>query len=177
MALKFKEKEIIVEDLREKFSRSETVIMTQFSGLDVADANKLRKKLRESGAEFKVSKNTLFKRAIHGTPAEVLLDQFSGPNAVAFAYEDPVSMAKVIAEFAKESEVLEIRGGVLNGKLIDVAQIHALSELPSREVLLAKLLTVFVAIPTGLVRALLGIPQKLLYVLRAIEDQRNDDDN
>ena len=177
MALKLKEKETIVEDLHEKFSRSEAVIMTRFSGLDVAGANELRKKLRESGAEFKVSKNTLFKRAIKGTSAEVLSDQFLGPNAVAFASEDPVSMAKVLVEFAKKSEILEIRSGVLNGKFIDVAQIQALSELPSREVLLAKLLTVFVAVPTGLVRALSGIPRKLLYALRAIEDQKNDDDN
>lgn len=177
MALKFKEKETIVEDLHDKFSRSETVIMTQFSGLDVKDADDLRKKLREAGAEFKVSKNTLFKRALHGTQAEVLSDRFSGPNAVAFAYEDPVSMAKVIVEFAKKTEVLKIQSGVLDGKLIDVAQIHALSELPSREILLAKLLTVFVAVPTSFVRALSGIPQRLLYALRAIEDQRNNRDN
>jgi len=177
LALKFKEKETIVEDLHDKFSRSEAVIMTQFSGLDVKDADELRKKLREAGAEFKVSKNTLFKRALHGTQAEVLSDRFSGPNAVAFAYEDPVSMAKVIVEFAKKTEVLKIQSGVLDGKLIDVAQIHALSELPSREILLAKLLTVFVAVPTSFVRALSGIPQRLLYALRAIEDQRNNRDN
>ena len=109
---------------------------------------------------------------MQGTPAEVLSDQFSGPNAVAFAYEDPVAMAKVIVEFAKESEVLEIRSGILDGKLIDVAQIQALSELPGREVLLAKLLAVLVAVPTVLVRAMSGIPQKLLYTLRAIEDQK-----
>lgn len=172
MALKIKEKETIAGDLHEKFSRSEAVIMTQFQDLDVAGANELRKKLREAGAEFKVSKNTLFKRAVQGTPAEVLSNQFSGPNALAFAFEDPVAMAKVIVGFAKESEVLEIRSGVLNGKFIDVAQIQALSELPSREVLLAKLLAVFVAVPTGLVRALSGIPRKLLYTLRAIEDQK-----
>jgi large subunit ribosomal protein L10 len=172
LPLRIKEKKTIVEDLHEKFSRSATVIMARFPGLDVADANELRKKLRESGAEFKVSKNTLFRRAIQGTPAEVLSDQFSGPNAVAFTPGDPVSMAKVIVEFAKENEILEIRSGVLNGKLIDVAQIQALSELPGREVLLAKLLAVFAAVPTCLVRALSGIPRKLLYALRAIEDQK-----
>jgi large subunit ribosomal protein L10 len=86
-------------------------------------------------------------------------------------------MAKVIVEFAKKTEVLKIQSGVLDGKLIDVAQIHALSELPSREILLAKLLTVFVAVPTSFVRALSGIPQRLLYALRAIEDQRNNRDN
>ena len=177
MSLRIKEKETIVQDLHEKFSRSATVIMTRFPGLDVAGANELRKKLRESGAEFKVSKNTLFRRAVQGTPAEVLSDQFSGPNAVVFAYEDPVSMAKVIAEFAKENEVLEIRGGVMNGKLIDAAQIQALSELPGLEVLLAKLLGVFVAVPACLVRVLSGIPQKLLYALMAIEDRKNNNDN
>jgi large subunit ribosomal protein L10 len=172
LALKFKEKETIVEDLHKKFSKSETVITTNFSGLDVAAVNELRRKLRESNAEFKVSKNTLFKRAVHGTQAELLLNQFSGPNAVVFAYEDPVSIAKILVDFTKENEIFEIRGGVLNGKLIDHAQVHALSALPSREILLAKMLMVLNAVPTGLVRSLSGILQKLLYTLRAIENKK-----
>ncbi len=172
MALKFKDKEVLVRDLHEKFSRSIAVIMVRFSGLNVTDANELRKRLREHGAELKVSKNTFFRRAMQGTPAEVLLDYFFGPNAVVFAFEDPVAIAKVLVKFAKDNEAIEIRGGILSGQPIDVAQIEALSELPSREVLIAQLLAVLVAVPTGLVRVLSGIPRKLLYALRAIENQK-----
>ena len=172
MALKFKDKEVLVRDLHEKFSRSIAVIMARFSGLNVADANELRKRLRESGAELKVSKNTFFRRAIGGTQAEVLSDYFLGPNAVVFVFENPVAVAKILVKFAKENKAIEIGNGVLSGQQIDVAQIKALSELPSREVLIAQLLSVLVAVPTGLVRVLSGIPRKLLYALRAIEDQK-----
>ncbi len=172
MALKFKEKEALVRGLHEKFSRSMAVIMARFSGLDVADANELRKRLRECGAELKVSKNTFFRRAIQGTPAEVLSDYFLGPNAIVFAFEDPVAAAKVLVKFARENESIELRRGVLNGQPIDLAQIETLSELPSREVLIAQMLLVLVAVPTGLVRVLSAVPRKFLYALRAIEEQK-----
>ncbi|NIA08279.1 MAG: 50S ribosomal protein L10 [Nitrospiraceae bacterium] len=172
MALKFKEKEILVKNLHEEFSKSVAVIMTRFSGLNVTGANELRKRLRESGAELKVSKNTFFRRAIEGTPAEMLSDYFSGPNAVVFAFEDPVAVAKVLVDFAKDNESIELRGGILSGQPIDLAQIETLSELPSWEVLIAQMLSVLVAVPTGFVRVLSGMPRKLLYALRAIEDQK-----
>lgn len=172
MALNRSEKESIVADLHEKFSRSGAVIITKFYGVDVSGANELRKKLRESGAEFKVSKNTLFKRAIEDTSAEILDQYLTGSNAVAIGYESPVALAKVLVDFAKENELFEIRCGLLNGRPIDAAQIKALAELPSREVLLAQFLAVLAGVSTCLVRTLSGIPRKLLYTLRAIEEQK-----
>ncbi len=172
MALKRKEKEALVLELQEKFSRCASVIMTDFTGLNVSGANALRKKLRDVGAEFKVFKNTLLKRAAQGTSVEVLTDYFVGPNAVAIAYEDPVAVAKVLVEFAKENEALEIRGGMLMGRYVDAEGIVALSKLPSREVLLAQLLSVMVAPATNFAQVLAAVPRKLLYALKAIEETK-----
>ncbi len=172
MALKRKEKEALVRELKERFSKCSSVIMTDFSGLNVSGANALRRRLREVGAEFKVSKNTLLRRAAEGTSVEVLADHFVGPNAVAIAYEDPVAVAKVLVEFAKENESLEIRGGMLMGRYVDPEGIVALSRLPSREVLLAQLLSVMVAPAANLVQVLAAIPRKLLYALKAIEEDK-----
>ncbi len=172
MALKRNEKEAIVEDLHSKFSNAVSVIVTGFSGLSVSAANSLRKELREKEGEFKVAKNTLLRRAVSGTSAEVLADQFTGPNAVVMSYDDPVAVAKVLVKFAEENKSVEIKIGMLDGKLMDAAGIEALSKLPSREVLLAQLLSVLVATPTNLVQVLAGIPRKLLYALRAIEEAK-----
>ncbi len=172
MALKKKEKEALVQELQEKFSRCVSVIMTDFTGLNVSGANDLRRKLRDVGADYKVFKNTLLKRAAKGTTVEVLTDQFVGPNAVAIAYDDPVAVAKVLVEFAKKNEALEIRGGMLNGKYMDADGIIALSKLPSREVLLAQLLSVMVAPATNMAQVLAAVPRKLLYALKAIQENK-----
>lgn len=172
LAISYQEKEAIVRALNEKFSEASVAVLTKFTGLDVSDTADLRRTLRNSEVEFKVSKNTFFRRAVEGTPAAVLLEHFWGPNAVAFGYDDPVLVAKLLVDFAKNHPALEIRGGVLNGKYIDASGIEALSKLPSREVLLAQLLSVLVASPRGLVQALSGIPRKLLYALQAIKDQK-----
>ncbi len=172
MALKRKEKEALVQELKEKFSRCVSVIMTDFTGVNVSDSNALRQKLRESGADYKVFKNTLLKRAAEGTSVEVLSDRFVGPNAVAIAYDDPVTVAKVLVEFAKKNEALEIKGGMLDGKYMDAEGIKALSKLPSREVLLAQLLSVMVAPATNMVQVLAAVPRKMLYVLKAIQEDK-----
>ena len=172
MALKRSEKEAIVKELHEKFSRSATVIMTKFSGLSVAQATELRNQMRDVGGEFKVSKNTLFKIAAKDTQVEALEDLFVGQNAVVVAYEDPVAVAKALVEFARKNEAITIEGGVLDGKKIDASGIEALSKLPSREVLLGQFLSVLVGPHRGLVQALAGIPRKMLYALQAIADSK-----
>ncbi len=172
MPLTKSQKVALVEQLNERFSRAVSVTLVNFPGLTVSQANELRAKLRDVQGELKVSKNTLFRIAVKGTESEPLLDSFQGPNAAVFAYEDPVQVAKVLVDFAKDNEVLKIKGGILNGKLMDVPGIEALSKLPSREVLLAQMLSVLVATPTSLVQVLTGVPRKLLYALRAIEEQK-----
>lgn len=166
------EKKKIVEDIHKRFSESKVVILTDYSGLDVEKINKLRRKLKESGIEYKVVKNTLFVRASEETDISLIKDSFKGPNAVVLSYDDPVAPAKILTEFAKEHEALEIKVGIMNGKILDLSAIKNLSVLPSREVLLGRLLSVMSGVPTAFVRALNDMPKRLLNVLQAIKEQK-----
>lgn len=166
------EKEKIVASLHEDFKKSKVVILTDYKGLDVATISTLRKKLREVGVEYKVVKNTLIRRASSDTHAGLIKDYFKGPSALALSYDDPVAPAKVLIDFSKSNQKLEIKIGVMEGKIIDLNAIKALSDLPSREVLLGLLLSAMNGVPTALVRALNDVPVRLLNVLQAIRDQK-----
>jgi large subunit ribosomal protein L10 len=166
------EKQKLVDELHQKFNESKIVILTDYKGLDVDAINGLRRKLTESNIEYRVVKNTLLARASEDTHVESIKDQFKGPTAIALSYDDPVAPAKVLCEFAKANDKLEIRAGIMAGKLLDIDAIKSLSALPSREVLLAQVLSTMNAIPTSLVRALSNVPEKLLYALQAIKDQK-----
>jgi large subunit ribosomal protein L10 len=166
------EKKQLVEELHQKFTESKIVILTDYKGLDVDTINELRRKLTESNIEYRVVKNTLLVRASENTDVAVVKDQFKGPTAIALSYDDPVAPAKVLSDFAKDHDKLEIKAGVMSGKLLDIAAIKSLSALPSREVLLGQVLSTMNAVPTALVRALSNVPEKLLYALQAIKDQK-----
>ena len=166
------EKKQLVEELHQKFTESKIVILTDYKGLDVDTINDLRRKLTESNIEYRVVKNTLLIRASEDTDVALVKDQFKGPTAIALSYDDPVAPAKVLSEFAKENDKLEIKGGVMSGKLLDINAIKSLSALPSREVLLSQVLSTMNGVPTALVRALNNVPEKLLYALQAIKDQK-----
>ena len=170
--MKRDEKKKIVEDIRKRFSESKIVILTDYQGLDVENINELRRKLKDSEVEYKVAKNTLFIRASEGTDAELIKDSFKGPIAVALSYNDPVVSARILTEFAGSHETFKIKVGVMAGKILDLTAIRNLSVLPSREVLLGKLLSVMSGVPTALVRALNNIPVRLLNVLQAIKEQK-----
>ncbi len=165
-------KQQIAEDLHERFAKSAIIVLTDYKGLDVAAMNDLRRKLREANIEYQVVKNTLLVRASEDTGVAAIKDYFKGPSAVALSYDDPVAPAKVLTQFAKDNEKLEIKVGVLNGKVLDVQAIKALATLPSREVLLAQFLSALNAVPTSFVRALAEIPRSLVNVLTAIKDQK-----
>lgn len=166
-------KQEIVGELKEKFERSKVVIATNYVGLNVAQMNALRRKLREAGSEYHVVKNTLLHRAAEGNTAESLRAYFKGNTAIALHFSDPVAPAKVLIDFIKDNnEKLVIKAGSLGGKLVSADGIKALADLPSRDVLLGQLLSVMNGVPTSLVRVLSGVPQKLLNVLTAIKDQR-----
>jgi len=170
--VKIDEKKRIVEELHEKFSKSEVVILTDYKGLDVDSINDLRKKLRESQIQYQVVKNSLLIRASKDTDVELIKDNFKGPSAIALSFEDPVSPAKVLTKFADENEKLEIKVGVMNGKVLDISAIKALSALPSREVLIGQLLSVMNGVPTGFVRALVDVQRRLLNIIVAIKEQK-----
>jgi large subunit ribosomal protein L10 len=170
--LDINEKKRIAEDLQQRFEKSSIVILTDYKGLDVASMNALRRKLREANTEYQVAKNSLLVRASEGNDVTLIKDLFKGPSAIALTFDDPVAPAKVLTDFVKENEKLEIKAGVLNGKIVDVAAIKALSALPSREVLLAQVLSAMNAVPTSLVTALSDVPRRLVNVLQAIKDQK-----
>ncbi len=166
------EKKKVVEELNERLSRSCIVIVTDYKGLDVTTINDLRRRLRQENIEYQVVKNTLLTRAAAETDVDLIKDHFKGPSAVAMSYEDPVAPAKILTDFAKDHEALEIKVGVMNGQVLEVSRIKALSALPSREELLAKFLATLNAVPTSFVRTLNEIPGKFVRVLSAIKDQK-----
>jgi len=170
--MKLDQKKQIVKDLREKFLRSKIVIVTDYKGLNVTAINDLRKRLTEAEIEYRVAKNSLLVRASEETDVALIKDHFVGPSALALSYDDPIAPAKVLTDFIKENDKLEIKIGVLNGKVLDLGAIKALSNLPSHEVLVGQLLSILNGVPTSIVRALNDIPQRFLNLLQAIKEQK-----
>jgi large subunit ribosomal protein L10 len=146
--------------------------LTDYKGLDVAAMNDLRRKLRAEQIEYQVVKNTLLIRASEDNDVALIKDYFKGPSAIALSYDDPVAPAKVLSQFAKEHDKLEIKVGVMDGQVLDANAIQALAKLPSREVLLGQLLSALNAVPTSFVRTIAEVPRSLVNVLAAIRDQK-----
>jgi len=170
--LRKEEKQQIAEDLRDRFSKSAIIVLTNYKGLDVAAMNDLRRKLRAEEIEYQVVKNSILIRASADNDGDLIKDFFKGPSAVALSYDDPISPAKVLAQFAKDHEKLEIKVGVMNGKVLDATAIKALAQLPPREVLLGQLLSALNAIPTSFVRTIAEVPRIFVNLLVAIKDQK-----
>jgi len=170
--MKLEKKKEIAENLHEKFSRSKVVIVTDYKGMNVTMMNDLRKRLRAAEVEYRVVKNTLLARASEGTSVSAIRDKFKGPVAVALSYKDPVAPAKILSDFAKENSKLEIKLGVMDGKMLTVDGIKALSSLPPREILLSQLLALMNAVPTGFVRVLAAVPQNFMGVLNALREKK-----
>ena len=162
----------IVNALNETFSRAKFAVVADYRGLKVTELEKLRKNLRQSDGQIQVAKNTLLRLAVKGTPYEELSDSFSGTTAVAVGFNEPVGPSKVLTSFAAEFNAFTIRNAVLDGKRLSADDVLALSKLPGREELLAKLLGTMSAVPTGFVRVLSAVPQKLLYALTAVKEQK-----
>jgi large subunit ribosomal protein L10 len=165
-------KEAVVESLRGTFDRSSAVFVADFKGLSMETMLGLRRKVKLSGGQFKVTKNTLVRLAAKGRPTEALSHLLIGNNALGYTEADPAALAKVLQDFAKEQERFKIKGGVLKDRVLDPGQIKALAGLPPRQVLLSSLLGTMQAVPGGFVRVLAGVPRKLLYALVAIRDQK-----
>jgi large subunit ribosomal protein L10 len=172
--LKRMQKEKIVEALHEKFSKAKTALLTDFRGLNMSAISELRSQLRDASVEYQVVKNTLAARASEGTDMSLLRDHFSGPCAVALSYEDPVAPAKVLTKFSEENKALEIKVGIVDGRVIDLDGIIRLSKLPSEEELLAKLLMTLNAPITGFVTVLGGVLRNFMGVLEAIKCQKEE---
>ena len=165
-------KEQIVSELQEKLKEAKLGVLTSFSGMNVAKMEALRNALRKSNAELKVVKNTLLGIASKETDFSILADHFKWPVAIVLSHKDPVGPTKVLIDFAKKNPELEIKIGVLDGKLLTRSDISALAELPSREVLLGKLVSVMAAVPTAFVTVLSGVPRNFVQLLNAYCDKK-----
>jgi large subunit ribosomal protein L10 len=139
------EKQQIVQDIATKLRESKGTVLVDYRGLDVAEVTELRKQLREAGVEFKVYKNTLARRATQETELTDLDEFLVGPTAIAFSAEDAIAPARILAKFAKDHDDLEIKAGVVEGKIVGLNEIKELADLPSREGLLSMLLSVLQA--------------------------------
>jgi large subunit ribosomal protein L10 len=166
-------KQQVVTELHEKLQRAKAVFLADFRGMNVGKATELRNELRKAAVEYKVVKNTLLDLASRDTDKESLQPFFTGPTAVALSYDDPVAAAKVLSKFAKEQQAtFKLKAGVLTGKAISVSDIQALADLPSREVLIAKLLGTMQAPATNFVGVLAAVPGSFVRVLAAINDKK-----
>ena len=138
-------KQQVVTEIADKLRESKSTIVVDYRGLTVSEATELRKNLREAGVEFKVYKNSLTRRAAESAEMAELNEFLTGPNAIAFSNEDVVAPAKVLNDFATKHEALEIKAGVIEGKLVTLDEVKAIATLPSREGLLSMLLSVLQA--------------------------------
>ena len=168
------EKQQVVAELKEKLAATKGAVFTNYRGVSVAMDTKLRRKLREAGVEYKVVKNTLTRIAANEAGITGLDQYLEGPTAMAVSATDPVAPAKLISDFIKENKLqsIEIKAGLVEGKVIDEKGVKALASLPPREVLVAKMLGSMQSPITGLVNVLQGNIRNLVYALEAVRKQK-----
>jgi large subunit ribosomal protein L10 len=150
----------IVEEISKSVEGAQSVVVVDYRGLTVSEDTALRKALRAEGVTYKVYKNTMMSRAFEGTEFEALKPLLEGPNAIAISKDDATAPARVLAKFAKDAKALELKGGVVEGKFMDEAGINEIAAIPSREVLLGRLLGSFQAPITNFARVIKQIAEK-----------------
>jgi len=159
VGLNLDDKKAVVAEVTAKLAEAQTVVMAEYSGVQVTDLTLLRAKARESGVYLRVLKNTLVRRAVVGTPFEPLAEAMTGPLIYSIS-SDPVAAAKILNDFAKGNDKLVLKMGAYDGKVLDKAGVQALASIPSREELLAKLLGVMQAPVSGFAGALAALAKQ-----------------
>jgi len=166
-----REKEQIVSDFSKKIEGYRAIVLTHYRGLNVEQMNVLRKRLRDEKVSYQVVKNTLMRLASKGTDLEKLNDYFEGPTAIAITYGDPVLLAKILSEFIKTQPSLEIKVGLIEGKVAPPEDVKALATMPSREVLFAQILGGIQMAGGQIVGSILSMLQQMLGVIQGRTDQ------
>jgi large subunit ribosomal protein L10 len=166
------EKKVAVKEFLDRVQASKSAVVTGYSGMTVEEVTDLRAQLYHAKVEYHVVKNNLARLALNQANITVLDDLLVGPTAIALAMEDAVAPARILSKFSKGHEKLVLRGGWLEGRKISVQDIKALANLPSREVLLAKMLGSMMSPVSGFVRVLAGPANKLVYALNAIKEAK-----
>ena len=154
-------KKTVVAGIKEKFEKAQTVLLVDYRGLTVAEDTELRNQLRKAGVEYAVLKNTMISRAIEGMNVDEMHASLEGPTAVAFGYEDMIAPAKILSDFAKKSKKLTIKCGVCDGAYLNADGVEALASLPSKEVLIAKIMG-----------SMMSSVSKFVYCVEAIRKQK-----
>jgi large subunit ribosomal protein L10 len=161
-----------IDKLQADFSESPNALLLGFQGLKVEDDEKLRRELRQANLKYRVVKNTLAVRASEGTAIAQVKDRFVGPTAVALSPNDPVTMAKILSKWAKDSPVFTFKAGIVEGRVIAVKDIEALSNLPSKEELVSKIMFLINSSAQRLAVATSGVSRNLVLVLEQIRAKK-----
>ena len=154
------EKEAIIQDLQKDIGKAKAIFLTNLIGISSNDAVSVRKAVRDSNGKMVVTRNTLFRKAAVGTPAEALLADLKGPHALAFAFDDPAAVAKCLKVAGSTLDLVDMKGGVLDGQMLTKAQVKQLADLPSRDQMLGTLLATFLAPVSAFARVLYAIQEK-----------------
>lgn len=162
-----------VAQIKEKVEKANVAIVTEYQGMSVEDITKLRRALQNEDGDYMVTKNTLAKLAVKGTNYELLTDLLTGPIAIAFGYGDQVTPAKALAKFIKETEKGKIVGAVLDGKLLSEAEAIALSKLPSKQEIYAKMLGCINSPASGIANSINAVMSQLTRTMAAVRDQKS----
>jgi large subunit ribosomal protein L10 len=155
------EKQQDLDKLKGELAKVSTVILTTFQGITVQDDTKLRRSVQAAGGNYKVVKNTIAERAASGTPAEKLLTNLKGANSIAFTNTDPVALAKALTKIAKDVPAFQFRSGLVEGRVISIAEIQQLANLPSKEELISKIMFLLNAPAQRMATALNALPRNL----------------
>ena len=161
-----------IDAIKSKIEKAQVAVITEYKGLSVEEITKLRREIQKNGGGYMVTKNTLAKIAVKGTEYELLTDKLTGPIALAFGFDDPVTPAKAVTKFIKETKKGEILGAVLDGKLLSIEETKALAELPTKEELFAKMLGSINSPASGIVGCVSGVMAALTRAVAAVRDQK-----
>jgi large subunit ribosomal protein L10 len=154
-----------LDKLKGELAKVSTVILTTFQGITVQDDTKLRRSVQAAGGSYKVVKNTIAERAANGTPAEKLLTNLKGTNSIAFTNTDPVALAKALTKVAKDVPAFQFRAGLVEGRVLSIAEIQQLASLPSKEELISKIMFLLNAPAQRIALALNALPRNLAAVV------------
>ena len=165
-------KSAVIDELVADFEQVDTLFVADYRGLDMPGITDLRGRLREADAQFKVVKNTLARRAAEQAGFADAMEMFTGPTAIAFVRGDAAAVAKALQDFGKSNDNLEVRGGIMDGRTVDAAQVKAIASLPPREVILAMLLSAVNAPMTQAVGVLAAPCRDIVGILDAYIEKR-----